>query len=416
MRNNKAAIGFIFVTLLIDTMGFGLVIPVLPGLITHLAHVDNSKTAQYAGLLLFTYAVMQFLCAPILGNLSDRYGRRPVLLFSLLGFGLDYVLQGLAPTLGWLFVGRFIAGITGASFTTGSAYIADVSTPENRTQNFGLVGVAFGLGFIIGPAIGGQLTQFGLRAPFFAAAGFSLLNFLFGLLVLPESLPADKRRKFEWKRANPVGSLMALKRYPALGGLFVSLIFVYVAAHAVQSTWPYYTIEKFKWSPKEIGWSLTFVGVMFALVQGGLIRVIIPKLGNQRSLYIGLILYALGATLMAFATHSWMMYAFLVPYCLGGIAGPALQSIMAGSVPQNEQGELQGLLTSLMSATSIIGPLLMTGLFAYYTRKGGSFYFPGAPYLAGGFFLLCSVVIAWMTLRNRKVVENEVPAPENAII
>jgi DHA1 family tetracycline resistance protein-like MFS transporter len=398
----SAAIGFIFVTLLIDTIGFGVVIPVLPSLIQQLKHCNLSKASQYGGWLLATYSITQFAFAPVLGNLSDRYGRRPVLLFSLLGFGIDYAFQGLAPTLGWLFVGRFIAGITGASFTTASAYIADVSTPENRTQNFGLIGVAFGIGFILGPFLGGELSGFGLRVPFFAAAGLSLLNALFGFFILPESLTRENRRRFEWKRANPVGSLLSLKKYPSLTGLFVSMFFVFTAAHAVQTTWTYFNMEKFHWSRAEVGYSLSFVGLLIGLVQGLLIRPVIPWLGPRKTLYIGLILYTIGCLLFAFASQGWMMYAFLVPYCLGGIAGPSLQSIMAGYVPASEQGELQGLMTSIMSATSVFGPLMMTGLFAYFTRSQGRIYFPGAPFLAGSFFLGCSVVIAYLSLRGKK--------------
>lgn len=394
--------GFIFVTLLIDTVGFGVVIPVLPNLIQELRHCDLSKASQYGGWLLATYALMQFAFAPVLGNLSDRYGRRPVLLFSLLGFGIDYAFQGLAPTLGWLFVGRLIAGITGASFTTASAYIADVSTPENRTQNFGLIGVAFGIGFILGPFLGGELSTFGLRVPFFAAAGLSLLNATFGYFILPESLKSENRRSFDWARANPIGTLLSLKRYPALAGLFASLFFMFMAGHAVQTTWTYFNMEKFHWSRAEVGYSLSFVGLLIGVVQGVLIRPLIPKIGAFRSLYIGLILYMVGCFLFAFATHSWMMYAFLVPYCLGGIAGPSLQSIMSGSVSASEQGELQGAMTSVMSLTSVFGPVLMTGLFAWFTRPAGAIYFPGAPFLAGTFFLGCSVVIAYLSFRGKK--------------
>jgi len=409
----SAAIGFIFVTLLIDTIGFGLVIPVFPKLVQQLAHADLSVAAQYGGWLVTCYAIMQFLFAPVLGNLSDRFGRRPVLLFSLLGFGLDYAFQGFAPTIGWLFVGRAIAGVTGASFTTASAYIADISTPENRAQNFGLIGVAFGVGFIAGPALGGLLGGFGLRIPFFAAAGFSLLNALFGYFVLPESLSLEKRRKFDWKRANPLGAILNFRKYPALTGLFVSVIFIYTAAHAVQTTWTYYNMEKFKWSTGMVGYSLAFVGLMVALVQGLLIRPVIPWLGPKKSVYIGLLFYVLGYVLFAFANQGWLMFLFLVPYCLGGISGPSLQSLLSGHVPPDEQGELQGLLTSLMSATSIFGPLLMTGLFAYYTRPGGHIYFPGAPFLAGAFFIGCSVVIAYLTLRKEKdPLVSQAPPPE----
>jgi len=401
MKNRKqAALGFIFITLLIDSIGFGIIIPVMPTLITQMIHGNLSVASEYGGWLTFAYSFMQFICAPIVGNLSDKYGRRPVLLFSLFGFGVDYLFLSVAPTIWWLFVGRIIAGITGASFTTASAYIADISTPEKRAQNFGLIGAAFGLGFIIGPGIGGQLTNYGIRFPFFAAAVLALLNWLYGYFILPESLSKEHRREFEWKRANPLGSLMQLKKYPAVAGLIVSLILVYISVHAVQSTWTFYNMEKFNWTPQLVGYSLTFVGVMIALVQGGLIRVIIPKLGKERSVYVGLGLYSIGFLLFAFATKGWMMFAFLIPYALGGIAGPSIQGIISTHVPPNEQGELQGALTSLMSATSIVGPVLMTSLFAYFTDKNAPLIFPGAPFAMGAFLTMLSSLLAYRSLKR----------------
>lgn len=395
--------GFIFITLLIDITGFGLIIPVMPQLIEHLLGItDTSVASRYGGWLTFAYAFMQFLCAPILGNLSDKYGRRPVLLFSLFGFGIDYLFLSFAPSIAWLFLGRVIAGITGASFTTASAYIADISTPENRAKNFGMIGAAFGLGFVIGPLIGGLLGEFGPRVPFMVAAGLALSNWLYGYFVLPESLDEAHRRPFEWKRANPVGSLLQLRKYPAVGGLVGSLVLVYLAAHAVQSNWNFFNIEKFHWSPRMIGISLGVVGVLVGAVQGGLVRVVNPRLGNERSVYTGLGLYALGLLLFGFATQSWMMFVFLIPYCLGGIAGPALQAIISGHVPPNEQGELQGALTSLMSATSIVGPLIMTNLFAYFTKASAPVYLPGAPFLLGAFFMLASAFWAYYALRAEK--------------
>lgn len=401
LGNKKAAIGFIFFTLLIDSIGFGLIIPVTPELIeTLLGSKNTSLASQYGGWLMFAYAAMQFLFAPVLGNLSDKYGRRPVLLFSLFGFGMDYLLTSFAPSIVWLFVGRTIAGITGASFTTASAYIADVSTPENRAQNFGMIGAAFGLGFIIGPLIGGLLGDFGPRVPFMVAAGLALTNWLYGYFVLPESLDKGNRRNFDWKRANPVGSIMQLKKYPAVGALMISMTLVFLAAHSVQSNWAFFNIEKFGWDSKMIGISLAIVGLLIAGVQAGLIRYINPRLGNERSVYMGLGFYSLGLLLFAFATQSWMMFVFLVPYCLGGISGPALQAIMAGHVPPNEQGELQGALTSLMSFTSIIGPLMMTNLFAYFTVKNAPVYFPGAPFLLGFLLMLVSAIWAYYALRG----------------
>ncbi|MBK8290789.1 MAG: TCR/Tet family MFS transporter [Flammeovirgaceae bacterium] len=403
----QAAIGFIFVTILIDTIGFGIIIPVLPNLIIELTHGTTSEAARIGGWLLFAFAIVQFLFAPILGGLSDRFGRRPILLGSLFGFGLDYIFLALAPTLPWLFLGRIIAGALGASFTTAAAYIADISSPEKRGQNFGMMGAAFGLGFVIGPAIGGLLGAYGSRVPFLAAAGLSLLNWLYGYFVLPESLKTENRRPFNWKRANPVGSLMNLKRYPVVLGLVASLVLIYIAAHAVQSNWSYYTMEKFGWGPAMIGISLAAVGLLIAIVQGGLIRIIIPAWGQKNSLYIGLALYSLGFFLFALATESWMMFAFLIPYCLGGIAGPAIQGIISSQVPPNSQGELQGALTSLMSATSIIGPLLMTQLFSAFTGSSNPYYFPGAPMVMGGVLTLLSLLLAMRALTGFGGVKSE---------
>src|SRR4026207_2508765 len=358
----KAAINFIFITLLIDVMGWGLIIPVMPDLISQLKNIHVNEASPYGAWLLSAYAITQFVFAPVIGNVSDKYGRRPVLLCSLIGFGIDYLFLALAPSYGWLFIGRIIAGITGASFTTASAYIADVSTAETRAKNFGMIGAAFGLGFIIGPALGGLLSGLGIRAPFYAAAGLCLLNTLYGYFVLPESLSKENRRNFHWTRANPIGSLQLLKRYPAIGGLAVSFFLIYIAAQSVQANWSFFTIYRFNWSENMVGISLAVVGVLVGAVQGGLTRVINPKFGNEKSIYLGLMLYTLGLVLFAFATKGWMMFAFLVPYCLGGIAGPALQSTLAEHVPPNEQGELQGALTSLMSLTTIIGPPIMNNL------------------------------------------------------
>jgi MFS transporter, DHA1 family, tetracycline resistance protein len=398
-----AALGFIFVTLLIDVIGFGIIIPVVPDLITELIDGDLSRASQYGGWLMVSYAVMQFLFAPVLGNLSDRYGRRKVLLFSLFGFGADYLFTAFAPNIFWLFIGRTVAGITGASMTTAMAYIADITPPEKRAQNFGLVGAAFGLGFVIGPVIGGLLGTFGTRVPFFVAAGFTFLNWLYGYFILPESLPKERRRPFEWKRANPVGSLMQIRRYPALAGLIGSMVLIYLAAHAVQSTWTYYNMEKFGWHKKEVGISLGVLGAMVAFVQGVLIKRIIPKLGQEKSIYTGLLIYSVGMLLFGLATQGWMMYAFTVLYCLGGIAGPAIQGTMSSQVLPTEQGELQGTLNSLISLTTIVGPLMMTNLFAWFTSKAAPVRLPGAPFFVGALFCLLSAWLAYRYLHSRKV-------------
>jgi DHA1 family tetracycline resistance protein-like MFS transporter len=391
---------FIFITVLIDVIGLGIIIPVIPDLLRELTGKGLSEAAAYSGWLNLTYGLMQFLFSPILGGLSDRYGRRPVLLISLLGLGLDYIFLAFSPSIAWLFVGRIIAGISGASFTTATAYIADISPPEKRSQNFGLVGAAFGLGFIIGPAIGGFCGEFGTRVPFVVAATFSLLNFLYGYFVLPESLPLTSRRKFEWKRANPVGSLAHLRRYPVISGLIVSLVLLYIASHAVQSNWSFYTMLKFSWDKKMVGISLSIVGALIAVVQGGLIRKIIPLLGQKNSIYVGLILYVIGFLLFSVASSGWMMLVFLIPYCLGGICGPALQGVMSSEVPADEQGELQGALTGLMSLTNMLGPLIMNNLFSYFTGPNAPIYFPGAPFILGAILVVIGIFFAIGSLRT----------------
>src|SRR5258705_1042069 len=406
----KAAVGFIFITLLIDVMGWGLIIPVMPKLVSQLKGITINAASPYGAWLLFAYAATQFLCSPVIGNLSDRFGRRPVLLSSLTGFAIDYVFMALAPTYGWLFGGRIIAGLTGASFTTAAAYIADVSTEETRAKNFGLIGAAFGLGFIIGPALGGLLAGWGIRAPFYAAAGLCLLNALYGYFILPESLSQDHRRKFEWKRANPFGSLQFLRRTPAIAGLAFSFFLIYLAAMSVQGNWNFFTMYRFNWTEKLVGISLAVVGLLVGAVQAGLTRVVNPKLGNEKSIYLGLLFYTLGLVLFAFATQGWMMFVFLIPYCLGGIAGPALQATMSGHVAPNQQGELQGALTSLMSVTAIIGPLIMNNLFWFFTSKKAPIYFPGVSFLLGAVFMLLSVLIAWKVLSSERKIFVERPA------
>ena len=398
--NSKKAILFIFITLLIDCTGIGIIIPVVPTLIQQLAGGSISQAATYGGWLTFAYAIMQFLFAPVLGGLSDRYGRRPVILIALFGLGIDYIFLFLAPDLFWLFIGRIIAGICGASFTTASAYIADVSTPDKRAQNFGMIGAAFGLGFIIGPLLGSLFSSFGTRVPFLVAAILSLLNWAYGFFILPESLSEENRRPFEWKRANPLGSLMQLKKYPAILGLIISIMLIYIAGHAAQSTWTYFTMEKFNWNERWVGYSIAFVGLSIAVVQGGLIKPVMKKLGENKTVYAGLVFYVIGFVLFAFASHGWMMFAFMVPYALGGIAGPAIQGIVSAQVPPNAQGELQGALTSLISITSVIGPVLMTELFSYFTSGKAPFYFPGAPFMMGAVLTVFSVIFAYAYLRK----------------
>ncbi len=396
MPNNKSKAGllFIFITVVLDCIGLGIIIPVMPSLIRELIHGDLSQASSYGGWLTFCYAFTQFFFASILGNLSDHYGRRPVLLCSLFGFTVNYLIIGFAPSIFWLFFGRLVAGITGASHTVAAAYIADVSTRENKAQNFGLLGAAFGLGFIIGPVIGGVLGHYGPRYPFFAAAGLTFLNFLYGYFLVPESLPKENRRKFHWVNANPIGSFRHIRKYPNIMPLLLCVFLINIAAHAVQSTWSYFTMEKFHWDERMVGYSLGIIGVLLTIVQAGLIRVIIPKLGLPKSIVLGLCLNSISLLAFGLAGTSMMLFAVSVLYVLGGIAGPAIQSSISNSTPANEQGQIQGGLTSIISLTAIIGPLLMTSLFSFFTKKNGPIYLPGAPFYLGAFLALIAVFIA----------------------
>ena len=402
-NKNQAALGFIFITMLIDVIGWGIIIPVIPGLIEELIQGDISEAAKVGGWITFAYAITQFIFAPLIGNLSDQFGRRPIILISLLGFTLDYILLALAPSITWLFIGRIIAGITGASITTASAYIADISSIENRAKNFGMIGAAFGLGFIIGPVIGGLLGQYGARVPFYAAAALCFLNFLYGYFILPESLPKEKRSLLNLKKANPIGSFLHLKKYPKLIGLASSMFLLYVASHAIQSNWSFFTMYKFNWDEKMVGISLGVIGLFVALVQGVLIRWVNPWLGNEKSIYAGFFLYSLGMLLFTFANQSWMMFIFLIPYCLGGIAGPALQAVISIQVPETEQGKIQGTLTSLMSASAIVGPPLMTGIFYYFTKEQTPFEFAGAPFLLASILMTISALMAYYSFRKNSL-------------
>ncbi len=405
MKKNKkqAALGFIFITMLIDVIGLGIIIPVIPGLIEELIQGSISEAAKIGGWLTFAYAITQFIFAPLVGNLSDKFGRRPIILVSLLSFTVDYIFLAFAPTITWLFIGRIIAGITGASITTASAYIADISTAENRAKNFGMIGAAFGLGFIIGPVIGGLLGHFGTRVPFYATAILCFINFLYGYFILPESLTKENRRSFDIKRANPVGSFLNLKKYPSLFGLILAMFILYVASHAIQSNWSFFTMYKFDWDEKMVGLSLGMIGLCVALVQGVLIRWINPKIGNEKSIYLGFFLYSIGMLLFSFASESWMMFIFLIPYCLGGIAGPALQAVISIQVNSKEQGEIQGTLTSLISASAIVGPPIMTGIFYYFTTEKAPFKFAGAPFLLAAILMIISAFIAFYTFKNKTI-------------
>lgn len=392
-QTNRFALGFIFVTLLIDTIGFGIVLPVLPDLIMELTDVSVGQASLYAGWLAFSYALMQFIFGPVIGNLSDRFGRRPVLLFSLLAFGVDYTLMGFAPTIFWLFVGRAVAGIAGAAHTTANAYIADVSPPEKRAQNFGLMGAAFGIGFILGPALGGLLGDFGPRAPFFAAAGLAIVNMAYGIFVLPESLAPEARRPFHWQRANTLGTIVQMRRFPVVLALAVALFFWMLGHQVLPTTWAFYTKQKFNWSSTEIGFSLAFAGVLMALIQAGMTRVLIPRLGERRAVLVGLSAGAISYVGYGLATHGWMMYAIMPVGMFAGLTFPSLNALMSQQIPKNAQGELQGAVASTFSLTAIIGPVMMTQLFGYFAGGGAPIYFPGAAFLFATLLVLVSLVL-----------------------
>lgn len=400
----SAAIGFIFITMLIDIIGIGIIIPVIPKLLQELNHSDISEAAKLGGWLAFAYAFTQFLFAPFMGNLSDRFGRRPVLLVSLMAFAVDYIVLALAPTVAWLFVGRIIAGVTGASISTAMAYISDVSTPENKAKNFGMVGAAFGIGFIIGPVIGGLLGQYGSRVPFYAAAILCFVNFIYGYFVLPESLTPEKRRAFEWKAANPIGALARLKKFPNIIILVAAMFFMYFASHAVHGNWSFYTMYRYDWDERMVGISLGVIGLLVAIVQGGLVRFVNPRIGNGKSILIGFALNAIGQFLIAFAVQEWMVFLFLLPYCLGGLAGPAIQSEITNHVPANEQGQIQGTLASLNSATATFGPLVMTTIFYYFTHDTAPFKFPGAPFVLASLLMIMAWIMAYKGLKRTQSI------------
>lgn len=402
MPSRKPALGFIFVTLFLDVFGVGLIIPILPKLIEQLSGGNVSAASHTYGWLAAVAALMQFLCAPALGSLSDRFGRRPVILGSLFGSWLDYLLLAFAPSLPWFFLGRVITGITSANFTAANAYIADVSPPEKRAANFGLVAAAFGLGFIAGPALGGWIGgQFGLRAPFFVTAGLTLINWLYGFFVLPESLAPENRRAFDWKRANPIGSLMALKRHPEVFGLTETYFLMNLAHQVFPSTWVLYTSYRFNWTPKQVGVSLAVVGVMAAIVQGGLARKIIPRLGERRSIITGLTNATIFFAMYGLATQGWMIYVFIVVGTFGAIAMPALQGLISRSVPANEQGAVQGALASLASLAGILGPPLTTGLFGYFISANAPVQLPGAAFFCGSAIMFLALLLALRSFRRR---------------
>jgi DHA1 family tetracycline resistance protein-like MFS transporter len=394
------ALAFIAVTLLLDTIGFGLIMPVIPRLLVELTGESLSRAAVYGGWLGFVYAALQFVCAPVLGNLSDRFGRRRVLLFAIGALGIDYIVMGLAPTLAWLFIGRAIAGAAGASFTPAYAYVADISAPEKRAQNFGIVSAAFGIGFIIGPAIGGLLGSLGSRAPFFAAAALSLINLCYGFFVLPESLPPERRRAFEWRRANPVGTLIQMKKHPVVLGLLCALFLWGVGNQVMPTTWAFYTKLRFGWSEATIGSSFAAVGLVMFSSQAIVMRFLVPRLGERRAALIGITSGMAGYAGFGLATAGWMMFAWLASWFFAAIVMPTAVALMSHRISPDAQGELQGAVASLFSLSAIVGPPIMSHLFARFTSPESSVHVPGAAFLAAAVLALGCLVIFWLSTRE----------------
>lgn len=429
-KERKAAIAFILVTLFIDILGIGIIVPVLPELVKELVEADATgllpdgvvdavasstegsskelsasedfaRAGQYVGVISATYALMQFLFAPIMGALSDRFGRRPVILVSLFGLGIDFLIQGFALSIWWLFLGRVLAGIMGANFTTANAYIADVSTDSTRARNFGFVGMMFGLGFTIGPALGGFLGGYSLRLPFFAAAALALVNWLYGYFVLPESLPVDKRSAFNLKNANPFGTLRRIRMYPMVAGLAAVFACKSLAQRGLENVWVLYTGFRYEWDASMNGYALGLVGIMAVVVQGGLVRPTVRRFGERRTVIIGTLIGAFSFLGYGLASQGWMIPGIIIFGAFAGVSGPAIQSLVTSRVDETEQGKIQGALTSLTSLTNIIAPILFnTLLFSYFISDEAPVQVPGAPFFVGFVLLLVSIVIAFRVFRK----------------
>ena len=385
---------FILVTLFIDILGLGIIIPILPELVRDLVGGEFVDTGRYYSVIIAIYAFMQFLCAPVLGALSDRFGRRPVILASLFGLGIDYLIQGWAPTIGWLFLGRFIAGIMGASITTANAYIADVSTSETRARNYGFVGVAFGLGFIFGPALGGVLGSIDLRLPFFVAAALALVNWLYGFFVLPESLAIEHRSSLSWRKMNPLGSIRRLRAHPLVAGLAVAFVFSSLAQRGLENVWVLHAGYRYGWGPQTNGLTLALVGIMAVLVQGLLIKPTIVRFGDRRTILLGLTVSMFAFVGYGLASVGWVIPIIIVFGALAGVSLPAIQGLVAGTVSPSEQGKIQGGLTSLTSLTAIFSPLIFTGgLFSFFTSEAAPIHLPGAPFFLGALLVGLSLVV-----------------------
>ncbi len=402
------ALTFIFITVLIDSIGFGVVIPVFPQLIMELTGRNLARAAEVSGWIAFMYASIQFLMGPVIGGLSDRFGRRPVLLASMAAFSLDYLVMAYAPTLWWLVAARAVAGITGATFPTAYAYISDVTPPDKRAANFGLIGMAFGFGFIIGPALGGVAARWGHEVPFLVSAGLAMANFVYGLIVLPESLPPERRRSFEWRRANPVGALVQLKSAHPVVLMLAATVFIWTLSYqSLYSIWSYHGQQRYGWTPEQVGWSLAAVGVTGALVQGVLGRRLIPRFGQMRIIQFGLISAVAGYSIYTFADAGWMVYLGIAVSACQGLVFPCLQGLMSAEMPPSQQGELQGAVASMQSLSAIVGPPLMTSTFSWFSGGGAPVYAPGAPFALSLLFVGLTALIFFRAMGNRRAVAAE---------
>ncbi len=405
----RAALIFIFVTVVLDMLALGMIVPVLPKLVEDFVGGNTARAAEIYGLFATVWALMQFIFSPVLGALSDRYGRRPVILLSNFGLGLDYLVMALAPSVGWLFVGRVISGITAASFSTAYAYITDVTVPEKRAASFGMLSAAFGLGFVLGPAIGGVLGNIDPRLPFWVAAGFSLVNYMYGLLVLPESLPLERRERFSWRRANPIGSITLLRSHRELFGLAIVNFIGNIAHEALPTTFVLYAMYRYGWNERTVGLAIAAVGVCSAVVGAGLVEPFVARLGERRVMLIGLVFGIVGFTLYGFASTSALFWAALPVNALWGLSSPPMQGMMTRRVSSSEQGQLQGALSSLRGIAFMIGPLLFTTVFASFIGANRDWHLPGAPYLLAALLLAGAMCVAWQVTRPR------LSAPEPAL-
>jgi len=390
---------FIMITVTLDAMGIGLILPVMPDLIAEVRGTGLSDAALWGGILSASYAVMQFGCAPTLGNLSDRFGRRPILLLSMGVLAIDYVVMSVAGTIWLLFAGRIVAGVAASTHSTALAYMADITPPEKRAQNFGLISAGFGIGFILGPMLGGLLGDMDPRAPFVAAACVAAANFAFGWFVLPESLPKERRRAFDWRRANPAGGLMQIGKLPGIKALLAVMLAYQIANFTYPAVWAYYTQGAFGWDARMVGLSLAAYGVAIAVVQAGLIRAILPRLGETRAVFWGLILNTICLALYGVASEGWMIWILIPISAVGAIVAPAMQGVMSRAAGADQQGELQGVLSSLSALSMILSPLIMTQAFFWFTREGAAIWMPGAPFLVGGVLMALAFTIYVMTQR-----------------